>query len=78
MSTLLAMTLLVALDQPKDTPSVLVVVGAPGSDEYKTEFHRWASLWRAAAGKASAQFLEIGEEPEAAPPDRERLRAGPG
>jgi hypothetical protein len=75
MATLLAMTLLLAMDKPKDTPSVLVVVGAPGSDEYRSEFHHWASLWRAAAEKASAQFLELGEEPEAAPPDRERLRA---
>ncbi len=53
---------------------MLVVVGAPGNDEYRTEFHHWASQWRAAAEKASAQFLEIGEEPAAAPPDRERLR----
>jgi hypothetical protein len=74
MSTLLAIILLQWMDKPKDTPSVLVVVGAPGTDEYRTEFRRWASLWRTAAERTSAQFLEIGEEPQTAPPDRERLR----
>jgi hypothetical protein len=74
MSTLLAMTLCLAMDQPKDHPSVLVVVGAPGTDEYRAEFHRWASLWRAAAEKGSDQYLEIGEAAEDGIADRQRLR----
>jgi hypothetical protein len=75
MSIFLAWTLCLAMAPPRDSPSVLVVVGAPGTDEYKTEFHHWASLWRSAAEKASAQFLEIGAAAEASPPDRQRLRA---
>ena len=76
MLTLLAMTLCLATDPPKDRPSVLVVVGAPGTAEYEVEFRRWASLWRAAAEKASADFVIIGEGAEVRPTtDRERLRA---
>lgn len=74
MSTLLALTLCLALDQPQDKPSVLVVVGAPGTDEYKTEFHRWAVLWQAAAKKASVQYLEIGEQAKVGATDRQRLQ----
>ncbi len=69
------MTLCLVLDPPKDRPSVLVVVGAPGTDEYKAEFHRWASLWQTAAEKASAQFHEIGELAEGGTTDRQQLRA---
>src|SRR4051795_3190463 len=75
MSILLAMTLFLAIDPPNDRPSVLVVLGAPGTVEYEAEFHQWASLWRAAAAKASAECLVIGEGAEGSPPDRERLRA---
>jgi hypothetical protein len=52
-----------------------VVVGAPGTAEYELEFRRWASLWRAAAQKASAEYVVIGEGAEVSPTDRERLRA---
>lgn len=75
MLTLLAMTFCLTMDPPKDHPSVLVVIGAPGIAEYETEFRRWASLWRAAAEKASAEYVVIGEEADASPTDRERLRA---
>jgi hypothetical protein len=75
MSTLLAMTLCLTMGQIKDRASVLVVVGSPGTDEYKGEFHRWALLWRAAAEKASDPFLLIGEDAEGGITDRQRLRA---
>lgn len=75
MSTLLALTLCLAADPPEDRPSVLVVVGAPGEAEYGAEFRRWASLWRDAAAKASAEFLAIGEGGEGGASDRDRLRA---
>ncbi len=75
MLTVLTMTFCLALDPPRDRPSVLVVVGAPGTAEYESEFRRWASLWRAAAQKASAEYLAIGEQAEGLPTDRERLRS---
>jgi hypothetical protein len=75
MLALLVMTLCVAMDQPRDRPCVLVVVGAPGTAEYRAEFLRWASLWRAAAEKASNQLVLIGEEAEGGTVDRQRLRA---
>ena len=52
MSILLSMVLCLATNEPDDRPCVLVVVGAPGTSEYGTEFRRWAALWRAAAEKA--------------------------
>ncbi len=75
MLTLLALTFCLANDAPKDRPVVLVVVGTPGSAEYESEFRRWASLWRAAAEKASAEYVEIGEGEGAKPTDRDRLHA---
>ncbi|MEJ7637621.1 MAG: hypothetical protein WKF75_06420 [Singulisphaera sp.] len=75
MPTLLSMMLCLATTGPDDRPCVIVVVGAPGSSEYGIEFRRWASLWRAAAEKASAEFLQIGVVSGGGPPDRERWRA---
>ncbi len=75
MPTLLSMMLCLAVPGPDDRPCVIVVVGAPGSSEYGADFRRWASLWRAAAAKASAEFLQIGAVTGGGPPDRERLRA---
>jgi hypothetical protein len=75
MLSLLALAFCVAMDSSKDHTSVLVVLGAPGTDEYETEFRRWASLWRAAAEKASAEYVVIGEGAKVGTTDRERLRA---
>jgi hypothetical protein len=46
---------------PADRPSVVVVVGAPGTPEYGDQFRRWADLWVSAAGKASADLVRVGE-----------------
>jgi hypothetical protein len=75
MQILLAMTLLAATAATDDRPCVLVVVGAPGTPEYGTEFRRWAGLWKAAAEKASAESIAIGVTAGGGVPDRERLRA---
>ena len=75
MSTLLATLLSLAMVQPQDRPSVLVVIGTPGTAEFGAEFHRWATLWQAAAEKGSAEFLAIGEGTEGGLSDRDRLRA---
>jgi hypothetical protein len=61
--------------------SVIVVVGAPGTDEYSAAFDEWATKWRDAADKGGAEFTLIGGEhtdagagAEAATDDRSRLK----
>jgi len=54
---------------------VLIVVGAPGAPEYKSQFDGWADLWQAAAIKAGAESIRIGSAEEAGATDRERLRS---
>lgn len=58
-----------------DRATVVVVVGAPGTPEYGSEFRQWADLWRAAADRAGAEFVRIGlDDPEPPADDRDRLR----
>ena len=43
---------------------MIVVVGAPGSDEYAAGFREWADQWRVAAEKSGAEFTLVGgDEP---------------
>ncbi len=55
---------------------MVVVVGAPGAEDYETQFQQWADRWQAAAKRASAEVIPIGQTPSSSdgPPDRERLR----
>lgn len=55
--------------------SVIVVVGAPGSDEYRVQFTAWAENWRAAADKAHADFTLISDAENDPISDRERLKS---
>jgi hypothetical protein len=59
--------------EPKQ--SVLVVVGAAGSDEYGEQFRAWAGRWQAAAGKGKADFAAIGLATEEEKSDRDQLTA---
>jgi len=54
---------------------VLIVVGAPGAPEYKTQFDQWALKWQAAARKAGAESITIGRADQAGATDRDRLRS---
>jgi hypothetical protein len=58
-----------------DRPCVLVVVGAPGSPEYQSQFHQWADQWQAAAEKAAAESVRIGLDGKAGVTDHDRLRS---
>jgi hypothetical protein len=53
---------------------VLIIVGAAGTPEYRAEFARWADQWQAAAARAGAETIRIGQAEEAGGTDRERLR----
>ncbi|HET6883153.1 MAG TPA: hypothetical protein VFI31_23490 [Pirellulales bacterium] len=43
-----------------ERPTVLVVVGAPGTEEYGKQFRAWAERWKSAAGRGNAEFTSIG------------------
>jgi len=58
-----------------DRPTVLVVVGTPGTADYGVAFRQWADLWQTAAGKADAESIRIGLDPDPKTADRDRLRA---
>jgi hypothetical protein len=47
---------------PGGKQSLVVVVGAPGADEYAAKFKSWAETWRLAAERAGAEFTLIGAE----------------
>src|SRR3954454_23210011 len=63
------------LGQADDRPTVLVVVGAPGQAEYEADFRRWADLWQAAAARAGARLVRIGDGKDEKATDRDRLRS---
>ncbi len=54
-------------------PSVIVVVGAPGEEEFARSFAQWAEHWESAARKGGARCTVIGVKPGEATPDREQL-----
>ena len=59
-----SLLLLTALTIPMvDRQSVLVVVGAPGDDEYGEQFLEWAQDWERAAQNADAEYIQIGTQP---------------
>jgi hypothetical protein len=62
--------------ESKDPASqvVIVVIGAPGTPEYATQFTSSADLWRQACIKGHARFVAIGLEEGGASPDRTRLQ----
>jgi hypothetical protein len=58
-----------------DRQAVLVVVGAPGADEYAAPFAAWAERWKQAAEQSGADFHAIGlAEAAEKESDRELLR----
>ena len=71
MLTILLLTL-ATTTAPLDAPTVVLVTGAPGQEEYETAFGTWADRWEAATQAANAQLVRIGET--ANQDDREVLR----
>src|SRR5579885_1357331 len=71
------LTLLTVLSTPPaDRPCVVIVVGAPGTPEYASEFRAWADQWKAAATKGGAEPILIGtSDRPPSPSDRDRLQA---
>lgn len=72
---LLAATPAVA-DEPAKTPrpSLIVVVGAAGSEEFGRAFSQWAERWSAAAKTAQTPCTMIGIDEPSGVEDRQRLQ----
>jgi hypothetical protein len=72
MAMLLAICLtVIGLD---DRPCVIVVVGAPGTSDYASQFRKWADQWQDAAKKGAATSIRIGLSEESSGTDRDRLK----
>ncbi len=63
-------------EQPK--PSVYVLVGAPGEDEFRTKFTAWAERWTNAATLGGAHVQLIGTDPAFAPNSLDQFREALG
>lgn len=70
--------ILLAADVPAENPTVIVVVGTTGSEEFGQKFSAWADNWKTAASKAKAHLVQIGhtsdEESSDQTIDRQRLK----
>ncbi len=62
------------VDSSVERPTVIVVVGAAGSDEYGAQFAKWAQLWKQACSKDGAKFVSIGLDEIQKPNDRTKLQ----
>ena len=54
--------------------AVIVVAGAPGRQEYRTQFAEWASSWEQACSRSGVTFRTIGLDESKGTTDRARLR----
>jgi hypothetical protein len=65
-----------AAQASSDPPNqdVIVVVGAPGEEDYSPRFHEWAERWRAATEQGNATYTAIGTQSENSTSDRDLLR----
>jgi hypothetical protein len=66
---LILLPFVVVLLGAAEKPSVIVVTGAPGTEEYGQEFAKWADQWKAASKKAKATFRQVGKAKKADPKD---------
>ena len=64
------------IDPEIQTPrsTVLVVVGAEGTNEYGQQFRQWASRWADAAKRGRAEFLSIGLDTDSKTDDHDLLK----
>jgi hypothetical protein len=55
-------------------PTVLVIVGAPGEEEFGRNFLTWAGFWEKSAAQAAANYVAIGIATNQPGDDRDRVR----
>ena len=58
----------------EDCATVIVVVGAPGEEQFGKNFEQWAALWEKASREAGAKFLALGPPQTNDVPDLEQLK----
>ena len=56
--------------RPADQPTVVLVVGAPGEEDYGQSFAEWAGVWKQTAALGGATVIEVGLQTNAAAADR--------
>lgn len=66
---LILLPFVVVLLGAAEKPSVIVVTGAPGTEEYGRDFAKWADQWNAASEKAKATFRQVGKVNKGDPKD---------
>jgi hypothetical protein len=59
--------------EPEDRATVILVVGAPGEEDFGKRFEQWAGLWEKAGEQANANVITIGLTPSAGTNDLDRL-----
>ena len=69
---LLVIPFLAGLLAAADKPTVIVVTGAPGTDEYGELFAKWTNQWEEVAKQAKATFRKVGPSKKGNP--KETLR----
>ncbi len=60
--------------QDYQKPTVIVIIGAAGTEEYGAQFARWARLWEEACSKGDAKFIAIGLDKAEGLSDQKRLQ----
>lgn len=73
MNSILLVTMVVASDSAVSKQNVIVVIGAPGSEEYGEQFETWSDRWRQAAEQGDARFQRLGSDDHEIQ-DRDRLK----
>ena len=61
-------------DAPSDKTTVILLLGAPGQEDYGTNFFQQAEAWRKACTQADCNFIELGRAPVGETNDLEQLR----
>jgi hypothetical protein len=64
-----------SMDPATNQPAVIVVVGAPGENEYLEAFAKWAAAWRVACTRASTPCSVLGTDAATNAQDLVQLRA---
>ena len=64
----------VELASESPRPTVIVVVGAEGTEEYGKQFREWASRWQGAAKQGNAAFSSIGMDADDKTNDLDTLK----
>ena len=57
----------------EDCATVIVVVGAPGEEQYGKNFEQWTAHWEKASREAGAKFISVGQTQTNATTDLEQL-----